>query len=251
MPSPDIHQRLIEIDPDRYRAAMLGDKTAKDRLVLIYGFHSELAKIPELVSETMIGEIRYQWWRDAVDEIYSGKTVRKHEITTPLAALIHETNLPRFWIDRLIDGRARDLDSAPFKTIEAAADYARMTSGTLAQISCFILDKDFDSDAALLAGQAWGLTGLARAYRYYHSGMLSQLDYAALLKAARDAHSEAKAALGTIPADVIPALAYMSTIPTFLKKLSRGNFDPKTETVNYAPPFKHLRIILSALRGRI
>ncbi len=251
MPSPDIHQRLTEIDPDRYRAAMLGDKTAQDRLVLIYGFHSELAKIPELVSETMIGEIRYQWWRDAVDEIYSEKPVRKHEISTPLAALIHEINLPRFWIDRLIDGRARDLDPAPFKTIDAAKDYARMTSGTLAQISCFVLDEDFDSDAALLAGQSWGLTGLARAYPYYHSGMLSQLDYGTLITTARDAYHEAKMVLGAVPADVMPALAYMSTIPVFLKKMSRSNFDSKTETVNYAPPFKHLRIILSALRGRI
>jgi len=251
MPSPDIHQRLIEIDPDRYRAAMLGDKIVQDRLVLIYGFHSELAKIPELVSETMIGEIRYQWWRDVVEEVYSEKTVRQHEITTPLAALIHETNLPRFWIDRLIDGRARDLDPEPFKNIEGAADYARLTSGALAQISCFVLDKEFDSDAALLAGQAWGLTGLARSYRYYHAGMLSQLEYKVLLEAARDAYDEAKSALGAIPAEVMPALAYMSTIPAFIKKMSRDDFDPKTETVNYAPPFKHLRIILSALRGRI
>lgn len=251
MISADIHQRLIQIDPDRYRAAMLADKAAQERLIVIYGFHSELAKIPELVSETMIGEIRYQWWRDVIDDIYSWKAVRAHEITTPLAQLISDIDLPRFWVDRLIDARARDLDPTPFKDMAAAQEYARMTSGVLAQISCFVLNADFDSDAALLAGEAWGLTGLARAYRYYHTGMLSQLDYADILSATEAAYYSAKQALKPVPADVMPALAYMSTIPAFIKKMRHRDFDPKTAEVYFAPPFKHIRMILSALSGRI
>lgn len=251
MISTDMQQRLIQLDPDRYRAAMLADGEAQSRLLLIYGFHSELAKIPELVSETMIGEIRYQWWRDAVEEIYSGKPVRKHEITSPLAVLIQETGLPRFWLDRLIDGRARDLDPTPFKDMSAARDYARATSGVLAQIGCFVLNPDFNNDAALLAGEAWGITGLARAYRYYYSGMLSQLEFSQMLTAADESYQQAAADLGRLPAGVMPALAYMSTIPKFLKHMRRKGFDAKTMEVHYAPPLKQIRIILAALRGRI
>ena len=213
MISTDMQHRLMMVDPDRYRAAMLADKEAQGRLLVIYGFHSELAKIPELVSETMIGEIRYQWWRDVLDEIYSGKTVRTHEVSTPLAALIKTTGVPRFWIDRLIDGRARDLDPAPFKDIASAQDYARATSGVLTQISSFVLNSDCNSDASLQAGEAWGLNGLARAYRYYHSGMLSQLEFEQILSAAEESYEQARKALGSIPADIMPALAYISTIP--------------------------------------
>jgi len=251
MISVDMQQRLMMVDPDRYRAAMLGDKTAQARLLVIYGFHSELAKIPELVSETMIGEIRYQWWRDAVEEIYSGKTVRAHEITTPLAALVKETGLPRFWVDRLIDGRARDLDPEPFVTIEAGRDYARMTSGVLMQVASFVLNSDFDSDAALKAGEAWGMIGLARGYRYYHAGMLSQLNFAQILSAAEDSYREARHALGAIPADVMPAMAYNALIPKFAKRMRKAGFEPKTTEVHYAPPLKQIRIVLSALRGKI
>jgi phytoene synthase len=251
MISEDIQHRLMMVDPDRYRSALLADEAGQARLLVIYGFHSELAKIPELVSETMIGEIRYQWWRDAIDEIYSGKTVRAHEITTPLSQLINETALPRFWIDRLIDGRARDLDPAPFADIAAARDYARVTSGVLMQIASFVLNPDFDSDAALTAGEAWGLTGLARSYRYYHTGMLSNLEFNALKAAAKESYQSAQRSLGQISAETMPALAYAANIPAFLKRMSKNGFDPKTDDVSYAPPLKQIRMIRAALRGRL
>ena len=80
----NLHARVQSADPDRLRAAQLADKEGRERLLILYAFHLELAKVPELVSEPMIGDIRYQWWRDAVAEIYETNSVRKHEITTPL-----------------------------------------------------------------------------------------------------------------------------------------------------------------------
>ena len=102
--------QLKSVDPDRLRAAVFADKEGRERLQLLYAFHYELAKVPELVSEPIVGQIRYQWWRDAIAEIYEGKLVRKHEIATPLAGVLKDYDVPRFWVDRLIDGRERDLD---------------------------------------------------------------------------------------------------------------------------------------------
>ena len=251
MISTEMHARLRMVDPDRYRSAMLADAAQRDKLLVIYAFHSELAKIPELVSETMIGEIRYQWWRDVVEEIYSGGAVRSHEISTPLANLLRETNVPRFWIDRLIDARARDLDPAPFADINAAQEYAKNTSGVLAEVAAFIIDPDFDSEAAALAGAAWGMTGLARSYRWYHAGMLSRLEFADILTTAQNNYSEARSAAGRAPASVMPALAYVATVPKFLKRLSAAGFEPKTQEVSYAPPLKQIRMTWAALRGRL
>ena len=251
MISEDIHARLLVVDPDRYRSAMLADTDMRSKLLVIYAFHSELAKIPELVSETMIGEIRYQWWRDVVEEIYSDGIVRAHEVATPLAAVLRETAVPRFWIDRLIDARARDLDPKPFTGLKEAQDYAMASSGVLAQIAAFTIDPDFDSDAAALAGQAWGMTGLARAYRYYYTGMLSQIEFNDLLGASQSLYHRASQAAGKMPPNVIPALAYVATVPKFLKRLSKTGFDPKTQDISYAPPLKQIRITLAALRGRL
>ena len=255
MISTEMHVRLRMVDPDRYRSAMLADDTEREKLLVIYAFHSELAKIPELVSETMIGDIRYQWWRDVIEEIYSGGKVRAHEVSTPLMTVLRENDVPRFWVDRLIDGRARDLDPTPFANMAAAQEYAQNTSGVLTQICAAIIDPDFDSGAAALAGQAWGLTGLARSYRWYHAGMLSQLDFTELLGATRTQYSAAKRAVKSSPQSarsaVMPAMAYVATVPKFLKRLSKAGFDPKTQEISYAPPLKQIRMTMAALKGSI
>ena len=251
MISTEMHVRLRMVDPDRYRSAMLADDEPREKLLVIYAFHSELAKIPELVSETMIGEIRYQWWRDVVEEIYSGGKVRAHEVATPLTSVLRESDVPRFWIDRLIDARSRDLDPAPFADIAAAQDYAHNTSGVLTQIAAAIVAPDFDSEAAGRAGAAWGMTGLARSYRWYHAGMLSWLEFSDILAATREQYSAAKSACKGAPSSAMPAIAYVATVPKFLKRLGKAGFDPKTEEISYAPPLKQIRMTLAALRGRI
>ncbi|MGB6229844.1 MAG: squalene/phytoene synthase family protein, partial [Litorimonas sp.] len=130
--SEDVIERLDAADPDRMRAARLADPEVRDRLFALYAFHAELAKIPELISEPMIGQIRYQWWRDCVEEIYSGGSVRSHEVSTPLAEMVAQSGISRFHLDRIVDGRERDLDPEPFRDLDAATAYADATSGALA-----------------------------------------------------------------------------------------------------------------------
>ena len=139
-----------------------------------YSFHYELAKVPDVTSEPMMGEIRYQWWRDAIEEIFGTGEVRRHEVATPLAELVSRRKLSRFHLDQLIDGRARDLDPTPFKDIDEAKAYCRQTSGVLMQLAMACLGDD--APASSQFGDAWGLTWLARAYGYYHDRMLSELD---------------------------------------------------------------------------
>ncbi len=243
-------EQLKSVDPDRLRAAVFADKAGRERLQLLYAFHYELAKVPELVSEVMIGQIRYQWWRDAVAEIYEGKPVRKHEVATPLAGILLQYNVPRFWVDRLIDGRERDLDPRPFANLNEAKDYCRQTSGVLMQIAVKLLGAEPD-DAVLSAGEAWGLTGLARAYAHYQKGMLSQLDYSELCTAARQSQKIAGKGLRTLPGSAFPAIAYVALIPSFISRLTDSKHDPHTMTVSYGPLLKQLRLMGAVMRGRV
>jgi len=242
-------EQLKTVDPDRCRAAMFADKDVRERLLLLYAFHYELAKVPELVSEPMVGAIRYQWWRDAISEVYEGRTIRQHEITTPLAGVIMDCDLPRFWLDKLIDARERDLDPRPFSDMAEAIDYCRNTSGILMQCAVKIAGQDPD-ESVMAAGEAWGLTGLARAYGYYQAGMLSQLDYQDICLAAK--HSYVRAAhLKSLQSLVFPAGAYAALIPGYLTRLTRPRHDPATMSVIYSPLRKRLRLLGAVMRGRI
>ena len=240
-------EALKKADPDRFRAALMADAQGRRDLLILYAFHYELSKVPDVTSEPMLGQIRYEWWREAVDEIYSGREVRRHEISTPLAELLLRTEMPRFWIDRLIDGRARDLDPQPFKDTDDAREYARQTSGQLLQIAVKLLGGTPD-DRLVQAGEAWGLTGLARSYRYYHDRILQNLGFEDLVAAAADSYTSAK---GKVESRIFPAIAYTALVPKFLARMTRTGFEPKTQSVNYGPLAKQYRLLVAGLRGNI
>ena len=242
-------ENIKTADPDRYRAAMMADAPGRDKLLCLYAFHHELAKVPELVSESMLGEIRYQWWRDVLSEIYEGKPVRKHEVSTPLAKLFKDTDMPRFWADRLIDGRARDLDPTPFADIEAAREYCQQTSGVLMQMAVKCLGGEPD-EVVLKAGEAWGLTGLARAWRYYHKSMLSELSFEGLIQAAMDSYQEARKSMGQ-DNQLFPAVGYAALIPKYIKRLTESGHNPAKDAAPYAPILKQMRLISAALKGKV
>ncbi len=54
-------------DRDRYWSALFAPKLKRPSLLALYAFNAELDHILALVSEPMAGQIRLQWWRDAVD----------------------------------------------------------------------------------------------------------------------------------------------------------------------------------------
>ena len=249
MPELNIVTRdaLKKADPDRYRAALMAEEHGRRDLLILYAFHYELSKVPDVTSEPMLGQIRYEWWREAIDEIYTGREVRRHEISTPLAEMLLRTDVPRFWIDRLIDGRARDLDPQPFKDIDDAREYGRQTSGQLLQIAVKVLGGA-SNPKLLQLGEAWGLTGLARSYSYYHDRVLQNLPFENLVEAAKESYVSGQ---GKVESAIFPAVGYTALVPKFLTRMQAPGFEPKTDKVSYSPLAKQSRLMVMALRGKL
>jgi 15-cis-phytoene synthase len=61
-----IRKAARELEPDRYLAALLAPRAVRDDLIAVAAFASEVGRIPGIVREPMMGEIRLQWWRDAL-----------------------------------------------------------------------------------------------------------------------------------------------------------------------------------------
>ena len=242
-----IVDRLAQTDPDRVRAAQLASADDRAALMVLYAFHAELARIPESVTQPLIGNMRYQFWRDVVEEIYADKPPRAHEIVAPLSELVRSRELPRYWIDRLIDARERDLDPRPFETMHAAQDYAKATSGTLMQLAVHVLGGS-DTEQVAALGEAWGLIGLARAYRFYKGSMLQHLDQPSLVSAARDTLAEGR---GRLPATIIPAVAYAAFVPLYARAMSHRGHDPAKGKVEVGAVAKQRRLLRAALTGRV
>ena len=151
------------LDKDRFLTALFAPEPARSRLMALYAFNLEVARTRENVSESMIGEIRLQWWRDALDAIYKG-TPPEHEVVQALAMAIEESGLARTPLDRLINARTFDLYDDPMKTQADLQTYLDGTSTALMEAGVDLLGSDkVDQETIKSAGQAWGLVGLLRA----------------------------------------------------------------------------------------
>ena len=122
---------VAEGDPARFRVVMTLPLEMREKLLPILAFNLEVSRAPYLTQEPMIARIRLQWWRDCLDEIYSGGEVRKHEVSTPLADLIRTEGLGRALFDDLIDARETDIEGFAFSEWDALWAYLDGSGGAL------------------------------------------------------------------------------------------------------------------------
>lgn len=147
-------------DPDRFLAAMAAPVAARKLLFPIYAFNVEVARAPWVTAEAMIAEMRLQWWRDALAEIKAGGTVRRHEVVTPLAAVLDAQGVEL--LDQLVVSRRWDIYRDPFEDEAQFTDYIEKTSGYLMLAAVRALGAG-DRATVIDAGYAQGLGNWFRA----------------------------------------------------------------------------------------
>lgn len=152
-------------DPDRLYVALFASGQQRERLLGLFAFNLEVASTRERVSETMLGQIRLQWWRDALEEIRRGEP-RRHPIVEALAEWMPEAGDKAFEMAHaLIDAREADLEEQPFESMEQLLSYASDTSANLLRLALLANDVTDAAahEAAGHAGIAYALAGIIRA----------------------------------------------------------------------------------------
>jgi phytoene synthase len=149
-------------EPDRYVAALLAPAEQREALLALAAFSSELARIPlRIVHEPTMGEIRLQWWRDALDLPPPLQTGNPVADALRLAARQHD--LPARLLNAVIDARSCLLERPAGLTDEQGADLLWKSEGALfalgARVTGVELSPDFEADCAH-CGTAYGLARL-------------------------------------------------------------------------------------------
>lgn len=70
-------------DRDLWLVSLCMPRAARPALWAVMAFHLELQRIPHVVSNPILGRIRLQWWREAIERLYVGKP-DSHEIIRAL-----------------------------------------------------------------------------------------------------------------------------------------------------------------------
>jgi len=283
LPQPDTDRyycanQVRSYDKDRYLATLLAPPEARDHLFALYAFNIEIGKIPEVVSEALLGEMRLTWWRETIEAIYHGD-VGDHPVVQALERAIVECALPPQPFRDLLNARQFDLYEAPMKTVAEFDAYAGATSSVLFQLAGFIVGgpaAQKAADASGHAGVAYALQGLLRAVPHHaqrgqlylplevleHSGVVMKDYFSATMTPAlgaafRELHdiayyhlALAEEHLARAPAEVLPAFLPASLIKPYLEKISRHSYDPFCKPVEISQLARQWRLWRTAAKGR-
>ncbi|MEX0367989.1 MAG: squalene/phytoene synthase family protein [Ruegeria sp.] len=142
-------------DPDRFLAVMAAPVAARKVLFPLYALNVEVARAPWVTQEPMIAEMRLQWWRDALGEIASGEPVQRHQVVTPLAAILSAEQAT--FLDEYVAVRRWDIYKDSFEDAEHFTKYIDQSAGTLTWVTACVLGDAKESvvrDFGFAAGVA-------------------------------------------------------------------------------------------------
>ena len=265
-------------DRDRYLALLFSPATARGGLAAIAAFNIELARAASEISESMLGLVRLQWWREAVEEIRAGGMTRRHPV---VEALSDATRRHRLSTDRMlamVAGREEELESDGPPTRAAFDGRADATAANLIRLS--LAAEGLDADAPALAaastevGRAYATIGCARSVlldarrrrvrlpaealaetgvdldKLYDLRPQPALQACLRLAAERAEIDLAAARRRPIPRRARPLTITARLAALHLERLRRAAYDPFDPRVVGSPPFDVWRLLGTAFTGR-
>ena len=267
-------REVREHDHDRYLTALFAPADRREAIFALYAFNAEVARTREAVSEPILGQIRLEWWREAIDGIYRYE-VREHPVVEGLSEAVRRHELDRVRFERLLDARGDDLEEAPPADLAALEAYAGATSGALAELAMAVLGFADEAPlrAAHLVGTAWALIGLMRAVGFHaqaqrlylpedlltgqgveRRAVLDLKPSEALNRVVRevtcraaDQLAEARSLKSDVPRGARSILLLGILANRYLTEFERAGYDPFA--LPAAAPARPLRLTWASLRG--
>ncbi len=270
-----LSQSLRETDRDRYLTTLYAPADKRAALTTLYAFNAEIASIRDKIREPMAGEVRLQWWRDA---IAAGSDATGNPLADALTAIIAEHRLPQSAFDRMLEARIFDLYDDPMPDRTTLEGYCGETASTLIQLAALILEPEEGqrwANAAGHAGCAQAIAGLLRLLPLHRArgqcfvpvdvltaagtnpteliagdnpdGAARAVE--AMVALAREHHAAFVKNASGLPQSLRPAFLPVAPVPASLKAIGVKPQRPLEQTLGSSPARTNLAILNRALRG--
>jgi phytoene synthase len=276
-PSPAVVDVARSHATDRYLAALLAPAHAQGDLVILAAYAGELMRVPLLVREAAIGEIRLAWWRDTLSVPGSATG---NPVADAVAELAARRGLSRDLLLAPIEGISRELYEDGVRDAHELAHYADETQGSLLRLALGVLggrtpgatsaDAAIDTAARALAFTRLALTlpqHLAHGRLPLPPGYVGAADpRASDAAAARDAAraivealareasaelSAFRAGQGRLARDKRAAFLPLALVAPYLAVAVKPGRDVLTDVADLSPLSRIGRLWFAYLRGRV
>jgi phytoene synthase len=242
-----------DADRDRYLATLFAPAEHRAPLLALYAFNVEISRVREAARAPMPGEIRLQWWREALLGEREGEAAA-NPVAAALLDMLARYEIASDPLIALIDAHAFDLYDEPIATLNELEIYSGKTQGTLFKLAGAILAGPGASSKALIRhlGIAYTVVGILCALRQHalrrqlflpldvlkrHAvepeSIFAEMNSAALLAALAELRElvrrhleKAHAEMISTADEMLPALLPAATIDPTLKLMDRVGYDP-------------------------
>jgi len=165
-------------DYESYLIGLLFPKQHRAAYFAIKAFNVEVATIRDQIPRNaqQAGRIRFQFWRDVLNDIQKNKSIAKHNnqpVALELAKHVVNYNLTIRWFERCVEARYNDmLINGRYESYDDLENYAELAHSSLAYLLLELLGLKEDMElqyAASHIGVSTGLISLLRSYPYHAS----------------------------------------------------------------------------------
>lgn len=239
-------------DKDRFIATLFAPPDRRPALFALYAFNLEVARVRSAVHNPVAGEIRLQWWSDAL-----GGQGRGEVAGNPVAAALIETlrrhSLPERLLREIVEARRFDLYDDPMPALADLERYADAVSTNLVALAALVLDAGHaPNPLTMAAGRAFAMAGLLKAFPAHaaRGQLYVPLDMLQRHGAGREAALSGSAApplraalgemrqivrdnlawgrdlIGRSPPELVPALLPVAPVGALLDRMDRPGYDP-------------------------
>ncbi len=124
----DLDAQVRAADLDRWLASrFVADEQARADLIALYAFEAELMAIPTRVTQPLLAEMRYAWWGEQMEGVFTDTPRIGHPVLEALTTAVTRHGLERAPFDALIEahigrmhGEPHDLDAFYVGPMQAA-----------------------------------------------------------------------------------------------------------------------------------
>ncbi len=231
-------------DRDRFFLSLAVEPERRAALWALFAFNIEIAKTREVVTETQLGLIRLQWWRDNIAALYDGKEPFGNPILIELAAAILMYDLPQVDFDALLYAREFDLEGVTPPDLKGLENYADFTTTPLNRLALKIIGQAADEKTLRDISTGYALTGIMRAAPYHAArGMMLIPPDVSLADIA--ARAEVLLITSLKEGKFLKFSAALAC--HYINKLQRNGFNPADPRLNIFPIYLIFKVFIGIL----
>lgn len=247
----DLDTLVRRVDEDRWLASRFAPEPVRKRLIALYALNYEIARTAETVRELGLGEIKLQWWREAIAEIFDGGQARPLPALVALRQVVQEAPLSRWRFDSMIDARRLDFEAKPFNEWTDFNEYINDTAGELMRLAIEACGVEVTSGPmqsfVATAAHRWAVAGILRSEPVWRARGRDLSppgqSASALFEMLKTRDAVWRRLSRALPQQVFPAVGYVALVPAYLGRTSVRQTAPLLE--------RQLRLVRASATGAI